>query len=65
MPYVEAVILESLRVSNLVPTILPHTTNEDITVDGKVSINAFFLLSHTMPVEDNPHEIIAITLSFH
>lgn len=42
MPYVEAVILESLGVSNLVPSLV-RSTSEDITVDGKVSINAWDL----------------------
>lgn len=38
MPYTDAVLLETLRVGNLVPGALPHMTEENILVDGKVCI---------------------------
>ena len=36
MPYTDAVLLETLRKANIVPTALPHTLDESIIVDGKV-----------------------------
>lgn len=36
MPYTEAVLLESLRIANVVPTALPHTLQREIVLDGKV-----------------------------
>ena len=36
MPFTEAVLLETLRIGNVVPNALPHTAEGDITIDGKV-----------------------------
>ena len=37
MPYTEAVMLETLRVSINVTTALPHTLAEDLEIEGKVN----------------------------
>lgn len=37
MPYTEAVLLETLRISNITPTGLPHTLEKTVEVDGKAS----------------------------
>ena len=36
MPYTDAVLLEVLRVSNVVHSAAPHVLDEDIEVEGKV-----------------------------
>ena len=36
MPFTEAVLLETLRIGNVVPNALPHTAEGYITIDGKV-----------------------------
>lgn len=38
MPFTEAVLLETLRISNIVPTGLPHTLEKEMEVDGMVSL---------------------------
>jgi len=37
LPYTEAVILETLRLSVLSPTGLPHTLEKEYMIDGKVT----------------------------
>ena len=36
MPYTDAVLLEVLRKTNIVPTALPHLVDENIKIDGQV-----------------------------
>lgn len=38
MPYTRAVLLETLRKANIMPTAIPHSTSKEIKVDGKVAI---------------------------
>lgn len=42
MPYTDAVLFETLRKGNIVPTALPHAADQQLEVDGMV--NAFFIL---------------------
>lgn len=36
MPYVEAVMLETLRLANVALNALPHKADADLDIDGKV-----------------------------
>jgi len=38
LPYTEAVILETLRLGNIAPMALPHTLEEEYTIDGEVRL---------------------------
>ena len=40
LPYTEAVLLETLRIGNISPTGIPHSIEQDFTVQGKVSDNS-------------------------
>ena len=42
MPYTEAVLLETLRKANIVPTSLPHVTDKDLILDGVVGWLGFY-----------------------
>ena len=42
MPYTEAVLLETLRKGNIVPTSLPHVTDKDLILDGVVGWLGFY-----------------------
>ena len=44
MPYVEAVLLETLRKGNIASTAMPHTVDKDIIVDGVVCMQQLLFL---------------------
>lgn len=43
MPYTDAVLLETLRIGNVLSTSLPHTLAKDLTVNGKVGFSSFIM----------------------
>ena len=49
MPYTDAVIRETMRKANVVPTALPHTADIDLYVDGLVCTMSLFGDSQTWP----------------
>ena len=49
MPYTDAVIRETMRKANVVPTALPHTADIDLYVDGFVCTMSLIVDSQTWP----------------
>ena len=42
MPYTEGVLLEVIRHSKMMPTLLPHTLSQEITISGHVSMSELY-----------------------
>ena len=47
MPYVDAILLETLRIGNIAAFCLPHTLDVDMEIDGQVRMEPIQILNFT------------------
>ena len=47
MPYVDAILLETLRIGNIAAFGLPHTLDVDMEIDGQVRMEPIQILNFT------------------
>ncbi|XP_070174410.1 cytochrome P450 2F5-like [Littorina saxatilis] len=55
LPYVQAVVLETLRLASTTPVGLPHETTDDVTVDGYTIPKGATVFSNSVLFHYDPH----------